>query len=800
MKKFVLFICLSIVFYKNIKAQGIISGNIVNNTKPVEFATITISKIQDSNKVLHYEASDSLGKFSFQNLEFGTYTVKVKLIGYVAISKNVSIDASNKKYHLKDLNLIEDNSELNKVTVVAQKKMIEKTTEGFLVNTANNITQMGGTATDILKSTPTVTVDNDGAITLRGKTPLILINGRNSGIANTDQIAASSIESIEIINNASSKYDANAESGIINIKLKKNKQSGTNGALALGTGFGAKGRVNSSVILNNKVGKWNLGIGYDNRFAGRTRKIESNRSNYNLIDNYFISQNRNDKRIEQLQNLKLNLDYMPNQYNTFSFEAIGNTEGQDNNEDLISKLFNKNTGFTSSNDRHSYEYERVKEGEFALNYLKTFKESSKSFNASLSSSIEKGRQNTDIFTTALSESGIATGPKQTQLTHNYEDGVINIASADYSIPTSDNGVIETGYKGLFRTIKTDFLTADKINDTYITNTGASNIFNFNEQVQALYFQYHNTNYIKGKESSWNYASGLRAEQVSNNGQTNTSSTKFSNNYIKFFPTAHVVYNINSKESIKLSYGKRINRPGLGQLNPFVDITDILSPHSGNPNLKPEIIDAYELSFNNTISKINFTTNLFFRHSINAIRSFYTQQQNGAILNMPMNIGSADNYGVETMINGKPFRFYDYNLSATVFQQKFNGSIITSDIVNNATNWSGKLINNFNLGSSSKLQVIANYISPKTTPQGETFSMYNVDLGLQEKLGKSNFKLNFIVVDAFNTLRSGYNTQTSTFSVYRSSKSDTRAFMITLAYSFKTSLKDKMLENKFNAEY
>lgn len=800
MKNLVLIICLICGLNKSVQAQGKISGNVISNSKPIEFATITISNTKDSSKILQYEASDSLGKFSFTNLSYGTYSVKVKLVGYVAISKNVTLNADNKEYHLKDLNLLEDKSELNKVIVVAQKKMIEKTSEGFVVNTASNITQIGGTATDILKSTPTVTVDNDGAITLRGKTPLILINGRNSGIANTDQIAASSIESIEIINNASSKYDANAESGIINIKLKKNKQSGTNGALALGTGFGAKGRINSSVILNNKVGKWNLGVGYDNRFAGRTRKIESNRTNYNLIDNYFISQNRNDQRVEKLQNLKLNLDYTPNQYNSFSFEAMGNSEGQDNNEDLISKLFNKNTGFTSSNDRHSYEYERVKEGEFALNYLKTFKESSKSFNASLSSSIEKGRQNTDIFTTALNETGNIIGTKQSQLTHNYEDGIINIASADYTIPTSEMGVIETGYKGLFRTIKTDFLTADKINDIYITNLGSSNIFNFNEQVQALYFQYHNTNYIKGKESSWNYSSGLRAEQVSNNGQTNTSSTKFSNDYIKLFPTAHVAYNFNSKESIKLSYGKRINRPGLGQLNPFVDITDILSPHSGNPNLKPEIIDAYELSFNKAGSKINFTTNLFFRHSINAIRSFYTQQQNGAILNMPMNIGNTDNFGVESMINGKPFRFYDYNLSATVFQQNINGANILIDAVRNATNWSGKLINNFSLGSSSKLQVIANYISPKTTPQGETFSMYNVDLGLQEKLGKSNFKLNFIVVDAFNTLKSGYNTQTSTFSVFRSSKSDTRAFMITLAYSFKTSIKDKMLENKFNAEY
>jgi len=800
MKKHITFLTFLLGFNITLFAQGKIAGNIVNNNKPVEFATVTISNLVDSNKVLIYETTDSLGRFSFTNLNEGKYLLKVKLVGFSPISKNATIDALNKLLLFKDLNIIEDASELSKVTVVAQKKMIEKTTEGFIVNTANNIAQIGGTATDLLKSTPTVTVDNDGAITLRGKTPLILINGRNSGITNTDQIAASSIESIEIINNASSKYDANAESGIINIKLKKNKQSGTNGALAIGGGVGAKGRVNSSFILNNKVGKWNLGFGYDNRFAGRTRKIESNRTNYNLIDNYLIGQKRNDERVEKLQNLKLNLDYNINQYNTISFEALGNLESQDNNEDLISKLFNKNTGFSNSSDRHSYEYEKVKEGEFALNYVKTYKNSEKSLNASLSSSIEKGRQNTDIFTTSLNLDGNQIGSKQTQLTHNYEDGVITNATLDYTIPTSAMGVIETGYKGLFRTIKTDFLTADKLNDIYITNTAVSNIFNFNEQVQALYFQYHNTTNGKGKDASWNYATGIRAENVSNNGETLSQSTRFSNNYLKLFPTAHVAYNFNQKETVKLSYGKRINRPGLGQLNPFVDITDILSPHSGNPNLKPEIIDAYELSFNNGTSTFNFTNSLFFRHSVNAIRSFYTQLSNGAILNLPMNIGNADNYGIESMMIGKPFHFYDFNLSATIFKQKINGSNIISDGVNSGTNWSGKVINNFTFNNASKFQIIANYISPKTTPQGESFALYNVDLGFQKKLGKSNFKLNFIVVDAFNTLKSGYNTQTSTFAVYRSQKSDTRAFMITLAYSFKSALKDKMLENKFNAEY
>lgn len=780
--------------------SGSISGNLVNKNQAIEFASVTLASIQDSNKVLFYEATDTLGKFSFLNLSLGEYILKIKLVGYQPFSVKISLAAEKKEYRLDNFSLLSQDNELSKVIVSAQKKMIEKTSEGFIINTSNNITQIGGTATDLLKATPTVAVDNDGVVTLRGKTPLILINGRNSSLANTDQIAASSIESIEIINNASSKYDANAESGIINIRLKKNKQAGTNGAIALGSGFGSKARANTSLLLNNKVGKFNWGLGYDNRFAGRTRKIESNRTNYNLVDNYSIVQNRNDKRVERLQNLKLNADYTPNDLNTFSIEVIGKMEGQDNDEDLLSTMYKKNKIFSSSNDRHSFEYEKVKEGEFALNYLKTYKNSKKTINAAVSTSIENGRQNTDILTNQLKEDLTQIGTLQSQLTHNYEDGVTTNAIVDYYIPMSKNGVIETGYKGVFRTIKTDYLTADKINEAYFTNILVSNIFNFDEQVQAFYLQYHNTTENNTNQSNWSYAAGLRAEQVNNDGETITQSTRFKNNYLKLFPTANLSFNLNQKESVRISYGKRINRPGLGQLNPFVDITDILSPHSGNPNLKPEIIDAYELAYNKGNSKLNFTSSLFFRHSTNAIRSFYTQQPNGAILNMPMNIGNTDNYGIETMVISKPVNFYDFNMSATLFQQKINASNIAEDAVQSSMNWSGKLINNFSINNESKLQVIANYISPKTTPQGESFSMYNVDLGFQHKIGKSNFKMNFIIVDAFNTLKSGYNTQTSTFSIYRSQKSDTRAFMITLAYSFKTALKEKMLENKFNAEY
>ncbi len=801
MNRIILFISL-FIFQNSISAQnnGKVSGTIKDKLHAIEFASVTLSTATDSLKILHFEASDSLGHFAFNNLVEGAYILKIRLVGYQTFSQKIVLTKSKKEFSFNNLELVTDNSKLTEVVVSAQKKLIEKTSEGFVVNASNNITQIGGTATDLLKVTPTVSVDNDGVITLRGKTPLILINGRNSKLSNTDQIPASSIESIEIINNGSSKYDANAESGIINIKLKKNKLTGTNGAIALGGGMGSKGRVNSSLILNHKAGKFNFGFGYDNRFAGRTRKIESNRTNFDLPDSYSIIQNRNDKRVEQLQNLKFNIDYAANEFNSFSLEAIGNMEGQDNDEDLLSKIRNQNNGFASANDRHSFEYERVKVGEFAFNYAKTYKDSKKTLNASLTSAIDNGRQNTDILTQSLKEDLSNLGTLQTQRTHNYETGITSNAILDYYIPTSQNGVFETGYKGVFRSIKTDYLTADKLNNAYVTNTVASNVFNFNEQVQAVYAQYHDAFGGAVNAPNWNYALGLRAEQVNNNGETITQSTRFTNSYLKLFPTANLAYLINQNESLRISYGKRINRPNLGQLNPFVDITDILSPHSGNPNLKPEIIDAYELSYNKGINKFTTTTSLFYRHSVNSIRSFYTQQATGAILNMPMNIGNTDNYGIETMFIGKPFKFYDFNLSATLFQQKINAANILEDAVQSSMNWNGKLINNFSFNKGSKIQIIGNYISPKTTPQGEMFSLYNVDLAFQQKLGKSNFRMNFIVVDAFNTLKSGYNSNTNLFSIYRAQKSDTRAFMITLAYSFKAALKEKMLENKFSSEY
>ena len=313
----------------------------MDKSGPVEFATIELYSSADTLKIVKGNLSDSLGRFVLSELAQGSYIIEVRMLGYQPLKTNVQIPKQKKEIDVGIITIETDSYLLAGVTVTSQKALIKKTTEGFVINAKDNITQAGGTATDILKNTPTVVVDAEGTITLRGKSPLIMVNGRNSNFSNPNLIPASSIESIEIINNATSKYDANAESGIINIILKKSSSSGTNGAFSVGFGEGAKGRLSSSAQLNHKSKKLNFGISYDNRFAERTRNINGNRTNFFITDAYYLDQYRSDSREERLQNLRINLDFSPDDKNTISLEAIGGLESQDNLEDLNTLLLKK---------------------------------------------------------------------------------------------------------------------------------------------------------------------------------------------------------------------------------------------------------------------------------------------------------------------------------------------------------------------------------------------------------------------------------------------------------------------------
>lgn len=797
-----LFCCFCLTFFCSgwlfAQPKTSISGSLVKQEKPIAFASLLLYTSSDSLKPIANTISDSLGGFEFKQIALGKYRLNIRSIGFQPTTLNLELSQEKSVLNLGKISLTNSGETLKSVTVSSEKKLIQRTPQGFIVNAAASLTQLGGTATDLLRNTPTVLVDAEGAITMRGKTPMILINGRNSSITNTDQIAASSIESIEIINSPGANYDADAEGGIINIKLKKGKQSGTNGALAVGAGFGAKGRVNSSFLLNHKTDKWNLGLAYDNRFAGRDRTIDGIRTNFNSQDQYQLRQFRFDDRLESLQNLRFSADYSPNKNTSLGFEAIFSREGQDNNETLTSSITTSTNKFNTKSQRQSIEIARSKIAEYAANFSHKSIGTGALLTASVSSSFNKDRENTDINSINLTENDTQIGSTFYQKTYNYEDALVVNMKTDYSYPLSNHSKIETGYKGVIRSLDADFQSYDLTNGIYVPNTKTSNVFQFREQVHAAYVQFGSSVGEKGNPR-FKYEIGLRAEAINNHGKTISQNVAFDNKYFNLFPSASLVFYNSPEQFWKIGYNRRINRPGFGQLNPFVDITDSLNQHGGNPYLKPELVNAFELGFSKEWGNYSFYSALFYRNATNAIREQTIVQSNGVAIRTPVNFGNATTYGLENIFTAKPFKVYDFNLSLTLFKQQYSGENVNTDLVTDVFSWNGKFINNVQIWTGGKLQITGIYNSPVAAPQGERLANYNIDLGFQQKLGKGNSRIGLVVTDIFNTLQNGSNTYGTNFSGYRISKSDTRAILLTYALTFGTSFKEKLMENKFSIE-
>jgi len=771
--------------------SGSVRGKIVEKNVPVEFVDILLSSIKDTTKVLSFTTTDSTGTFFLDKISFGQYKLTAELIGYKKISKLFTISKGNPIVDFGTMSIEPDAILLGSVTVTAQQKIIQKTPEGFVINAAANLTQMGGTATDLLRSTPTVNVDEEGVVTLRGQTPLILIDGRNSAFTNTDRIAASSIESIEIITNPSAKYDASAESGIINIKLKKNKLSGTSGGLIVGAGFGSRWRTNGSLFLSRKSEKWNLGMAYDNRFAKRTRTITGNRTNFNLQDQYQLDQIRNDNNFDKLQNLKFNADYTPDKKNTFSFEAIGNKTAHDNDESLTSSWYTKNNMLFSKWNRHSREIEIPLAGESTLAYNHEFDDERKSLSASVTVSYDEFKQNTDIPSQYLDENDHPIGDPFYGLTHDYEHTTVTTALLDYSVPILSKLTMSTGYKGKFRVLSTDFLSAEKVGGVYVPEPSASDIFKYNEQVHAAYVLF--TGFTGDKDKPrWRYIAGLRAEQAINNGRSQAADFSFKNNYINLFPTVNIAYYSHADEFWKLSYAKRINYPDADELDPFMDITDSLNQHGGNPYLKPEIAHAFELGFNKDLEKYSLTSTLFYRYITNDIQMYSQLQPNGVTISRETNMGSAVRYGWENIFFMHPVHFYDATLSLSLFQYNVKGNIADNVVSNSGFSYYGKLINNFSFGKS-RFQLSFNYNSPRVSIQSKSNAVYYADLGFQQKFG-NNARLGISFTDIFDSLKNTSTSKTADYISSRYSKADSRAIVFTFAYTFNTELKDKLMES------
>jgi outer membrane receptor protein involved in Fe transport len=797
---FILIINLSAFAQEASRIEGIVFDS---ENNPVEFADVYITAVNDSLNIIIGTLTDNTGSFVLTNIPLGEYVIRIQFLGFVKQKKSIILSEENKILQLGNIILEPDASMLNSVEVTAFRNLIQKTEEGIVVQASENITQIGGSAADLMKNMPGVQVGAEGGITLRGKSPLILINGRISGIGgvdrvtNLEQIPASSIERVEIISNPSAKYDADAEGGIINIVLKNNFTRGTNGAVALGGGFGDRYRINGSLLLNHNTPKWNFGLAYDNWFTTRTRDVNRDRIQYDSEDNYYLSQLREDERTIQTQTARFNVGYAANEKSSFSLEGIWLFEGQDNLETIVSTTEKSSHEFTSRNSRFSDEVRRFNTGELLLNYTRDFNKN-RVLTVDASSAIEYNRENTDISTQNLSEQNIEIGDPYLQKTHFYENANLTNFTVNYSHPVKESGIVETGYKTILRFIKDDYLRANEENESYITDSAHTDIFKFNEQIHAIYLQY--TGWIgTQQEPAWKYHFGIRAEQVWNNGNTGQSPYGFSNDYFHLFPSASLIYYTTKINTLKLAYSKRINRPTIGQYSPFIDITDSLNVWSGNPDIQPELSHAVELTYNHEFKIGSIASSLFYRQTNNSIFPYTVVDSSGVSITQPQNFGNSSTYGAEAILTITPVKFWTANLNVSVYEQYIEQTDELPDIQHRQLNGYAKFINNFNVWKNGKLQITGNYTSPILIPQGRRDEVYFIDFGFQQKILKGQGRLALTVTDVFNTQQSVSTISDYNFEYYQYRKVDTRAVMLIFAYTFKSEFKEKLLENKFKNE-
>jgi outer membrane receptor protein involved in Fe transport len=763
--------------------------------QPLPMANVIIFPEKDSSRAALFMSTDSSGVFSGSLITSGRYDLRIQLIGFTPFRK--SIQVSTGSIDLGTINMLLENYTMQEVTVTGRRKLIQRTNTGFTVQTDAIITQAAGTATDLLANIPSILVDAEGGISIRGKSPMILINGRNSNLGNNlDRIPASSIERVEIINNPGAKYDADGEGGIINIILKKNTKQGTNGAFAINGGYGARERFSSSFLMNHRPGNTNLGFSYDNRIGRRTRTIEADRENFAADEGHYLNQDRFDERKEITHNFKFNADHTTARKDIFSFEGIYGYDNDWNYETLLSQFRNKAGLFNQGNIRISDERQLEHNLEGSLNYIRKFSNDRKQLTAGISHSYGNETENTNIETTPVDEIEVPIGDPYRQKTNNAELTNITNLKLDMSFPLTGRATLDAGYKGIIRSVTADFENAYEENGDFVTDPVFSNVFDYNEHVHALYATYRSA---AGKEEEWKYEAGIRLEQMLNEGRSDKALSSFSNQFFNVFPNLNISRKFKSGSLIKLNIGRRINRPWLGQLNPFIDITDSLNRYGGNPNLKPELVNTVELGWGHDWSFISVNANLFYRKGTNTILPYTRLLPNGITFTQPQNIGSSVSAGTEAFFTFNPGKVWNSTASVSLYNQTVDGNVGSEELYSSVFSWYMKWVNNFVISNNLRAQLLLNYQAPTAVPQGTRIAVYNADIGVQQKIMKGKGRIGLTVTDVFNTLQNGNEIITADFRSYRISKSDTRAVLLTFAMTFGAAFKEKIMENKYSGE-
>lgn len=776
--------------------KGKLTGIVIDGetSAPIESATVQLYSQKDSSLVTG-ASSDKTGSFTLEP-HFGRFYLKISFIGYNnTIVNNIRINPQTPEVNAGTLKLSAGNEMTTKVIEVeAEVNPFENQLDKKVYNVEKTIVSESGSAVDVLKNVPSVTVDADGNVSLRGSSNVkILINGRPSAMLGNDpssvleQIPSKMIETIEIMTNPSSKFDPEGTAGIINIVLKKQQDDGYNGNISVNAG--TRDKYNTSINLNVRKNKFNFFGSYNYRLFNMYGNGATNKQTLFNDSTFFNSQISTSHGKMQSHLASLGMDYTPDKKNIFSLSGNYNYRDRNRSELGIYTSFNGQNIATQMYNRNSDDDEIGKGIDVSLSHKRKFDKKKEELNTVLQYSRSTEDESNDINQSYNAGSYFLNQKDNT----NYSLDIFSGQSDFYNPLGEDNkSKFEAGVKGVYRSINSDYKSSyyDYNSQNWIYNSLISNNFKYKDQVYSAYANYGNT------YKNFGYQIGLRLEQTFTKSEQLTMGQNFEHNYFSFFPSIYLTQAITKTNEIQLSYSRRINRPNLHVLNPFTDYSDPQNLRKGNPDLKPEYINALELSYMKYFTTVNLSGSVFYRRVDDVINRMITLLDSATTLMTFENMNYSQTYGLEFVLTGNLASWWTLNGSASYSKTKVSGTSSVGSTLDNSSNvWAGKIMSSFSFKDLFDLQLGYNYSGKMITATGSMDPMQTLDIAVKKDFFHKRLGVTLRLSDALNTQKFAMQTDQNNIIAQSVRRRDSRTAFLTLSYRFGTDQQNQERKRK-----
>lgn len=751
--------------------------------KPVEYASVVLLHPQDSSVVTGmYTEPD--GDFSFNTVPAGNYVLRITFMGYDKLVKAVKIVAGKPVQSAGTVKLQPAGKVLATVEIKSEKPAFSMQIDRQVFDAGSIVTAEGGTGTDVLKSIPSVNVDIDDNLTLRGKSVTIYVDGKPSpfGDAKTalQMIPASTIDRVEVINNPSAKFEANGGGGIINIVLKKDKAIGYN--VMFNAGVATRGQLNGNANASLRIRKFNFFANYNGWHNSQTGYGYSNRQNLipDTAGTAFFTQDSRNKNRNSGNGGRIGLDYYLDEYNTFTISEGMSVSTGNSADDIMLNYLDAHRSTIQDGERHNTSNYRNPNNNTSLNFRHTTDKKNEEWTAYVSYSNNKGRNNSNYSTQYQYADGT---PGNAQLQQNLgisQNKFWNIQT-DYTTPVGKKGKFETGAKVTLQNNDNDY-DARLFNFTtqqFEKSLDLSNTYFYKQDVYGGYMNFSNA------IGNLGYQIGARIEQANLKGFSYTKDTSVNNRFLNVFPSVFLKYNLphNENQSLILNYSTRIDRPGFDQLLPYINNSDPQNIRAGNPDLKPSLTHKFEVNYSRYFpnSKDYLNTGVYYSQANDDIdRISILDTTTGVTTTRPMNLATDKDWGANFTYNLHIIRGWNVTTNLNMEYSKLIGANISNEYVTY-----GVTINsNVRLPAKINLQVNGNYRSPRVQPQGTFKAMNGIDLGIRKEMLKNNaLAVALNISDVLNTQDFSSHYETDAFIQDYTRKRTTRFIRLNIRYRF-----------------